>query len=227
MAASNRRKCAQCGLVNTADDVACRRCHALLPEALAITDYSAEAVTARPQRGFWRRLTWIVVTSSSLLFIFYMSLLLTSRELGLEQRQSIRDAVSILEQKGFHQQASLLSHLAQYRDTDNWWNRTLGHNDAYAATNFPFEVVTVYPEFFTTPVDDTERAVILLHEACHLAGKGEKSALEMVWRHKQQLGWTADKYGNTKVWINTRSLTIANAPELFTCGDDGHSDCNP
>ena len=44
-------------------------------------------------------------------------------------------------------------------------------------------------------MDDTERAAILLHESYHLFGSGEATALEGVWRDKQRLGWTADKYG--------------------------------
>ena len=69
-----------------------------------------------------------------------------------------------------------------------------GHGEAYAATNFPFEIVTLYPEFFKYPADDTERAVILLHEARHLAGAGEREAFASVWRDKARLGWTREKY---------------------------------
>jgi len=71
----------------------------------------------------------------------------------------------------------------------------------------------------------TERAAILLHESYHLLGSGEATALEGVWRSKQRFGWTADKYEQTRVWYNTRELTIAKVPWLFTCGADGRSDC--
>ena len=101
----------------------------------------------------------------------------------------------------------------------------VGHHDAYAATNFPFEVLTLYPEFFQHSVDDNERAAILLHETYHLLGSGEQAALEGVWRNKQRLGWTAEKHSQTKVWINTRDLTMARVPNLFSCGQDGKSDC--
>ena len=74
-------------------------------------------------------------------------------------------------------------------------------------------------------VDDTERAAILLHESYHLSGSGEAAALEGVWRDKQRLGWTADKYGQTRVWNNTKELTAANVPWMFSCGADGRSDC--
>ena len=171
------------------------------------------------------RLSWILATTLALLFAAYMSLLLTSDELPYDERQTVRAATAILKQKGFSRQAFVLENLVQYRTTDNWWNRYVGHHDAYAATNFPFEVVTLYPEFFETAVDDTERAAILLHESYHLLGSGEAAALEGVWREKQKLGWTADKYGRTKVWINTRDLTAAGAPKLFQCGTDGSLDC--
>jgi len=138
----------------------------------------------------------------------------------------VENAVIALEQKGFGKEAFVLRNLVTYRETDNWWNRSVGHQDAYAATNFPFEIVTLYPEFFEKTVDDTERAAILLHEASHLFGSGEESALEQVWYDKQQLGWTAAKYSSiSEVWGNTRRLTVSNVPKLFICGPDGQSDC--
>jgi len=154
-----------------------------------------------------------------------MSLLITSEDLGFDQRQIVQKAIAILGQKNFAREAFVLDHLTTYRETDNWWNRYVGHHDAYAATNFPFEVVTLYPEFFDVAVDDNERAVILLHEACHLFGSGEDAALEKTWRQKERLDWTADKYAQTRVWKNTRELTMNRVPTLFQCGPDGRSDC--
>ena len=162
-----------------------------------------------------------------LLFAAYLSLLLTSEDLQFDKRQTVTNAIAILKQKGFDRQGFVLDNLVKYRGTDNWWNRYVGHHDAYAATNFPFEVVTVYPEFFDAAVDDTERAAILLHESYHLLGSGEAAALEGVWRDKQRLGWTEDKYGQTKVWNNNKELTTGSVPVLFQCGADGHSDCVP
>lgn len=226
----NRRKCLQCGLVNLAADETCRRCGASL--TLEQSEATGEESTAAepdeekvPKRSVVRRLSWILGTTLILVFAAYMSLLLTSEELQFDQRQTVKNAIAILRQKGFDRQAFVLDNLVKYRSTDNWWNRYVGHHDAYAATNFPFEVVTLYPEFFTTAVDDTERAAILLHESYHLFGSGEEASLAGVWREKQQLGWTEDKYGYTKVWNNTRELTTAEVPKLFTCGVDGHSDC--
>jgi len=131
----------------------------------------------------------------------------------------------VVEAKGFGKHSFVLKRLARYRATDSWWNKYLGHRDAYAATNFPFEIVTLYGEFFDKAVDDTERAAILLHEAEHLLGEGEEQALEFTWRSKAQLGWNESSYGQTKVWNNTKELTQRLVPSLFTCGPDGKSDC--
>jgi hypothetical protein len=220
----NRNKCLRCGLVNAADDDTCRRCGAPLNgEELS---EGSEVEEPSERRGIGRRLIWIAGTTVLLLFIFYMSLLLTSEDLDYEQNQSINRAIALLEEKGFGSRAFVLRRLVRYRSSDSWWNQSVGHHDAYAATNFPFEVLTLYPEFFLVAVDDEERAAILLHESYHLLGSGEETALEQVWRDKGRLGWTADKYGKTKVWTNTRDLTMAQVPTLFICGTDGKSDCS-
>ncbi len=162
-----------------------------------------------------------------ILAIYYLSLLLTSESIKLQQRQAVDRAITVLEQKGFGKEAFVLRHVVSFRTTDNWWNMQVGHHDAYAATNFPFEVLTLYPEFFDVATDDTERAAILLHESYHLFGSGEAAALEGVWRNKSRIGWTADKYGETKVWKNTKDLTTSEVPQLFRCGTDGKTDCKP
>ena len=175
--------------------------------------------------GLGRRLIWLLGMTIALSFVCSMSLILTSEELEPDQRQSVAQAVAVLEQEGFSKEAFMLRNVASYRGTDNWWNAYVGHHEAYAATNFPFEVVTLYAPFFDATVDDTERAVILLHESHHLFGLGEDTALEAVWREKQRLGWTADHYSGTKVWRNTKEWTTQSVPTLFHCGSNGRSDC--
>ena len=219
----DKKKCSRCGLINFATDEHCRRCRTSLEDPQLEAPQSHEE---RPKRrGLIRRLIWIITASAILIFGFYLSLLLTSNDLAYQQREIVAQAVSILEQKGFTKEAFVVKHVTTYRSSDNWWNNYVGHRDAYAATNFPFEVLTLYPEFFQISVDDQERAAILLHEAYHLLGSNEQEALERVWREKQRLGWTADKYGESKVWRNTRELTMTNIPQLFQCGNDGKSDC--
>ena len=227
-----KNKCPECGLVNTAADETCRRCGTLLSgDSSQITGDSSQASEAgedKPRkRTIGKRLLWILGATLFLLFSFYMSLRVTSDDLGYDQRQIVRRSVTILEQKGFAREATVLSTFTTYRDTDNWWNKYVGHRDAYAATNFPFEVLTLYPEFFADSADDDERAVILLHEAYHLFGSGEEAALEGVWRNKQRLGWTEEKYGQSRVWKNTKELTMNLVPQLFQCGPDRKSDCTP
>ena len=176
-------------------------------------------------QGVGSRLLWIVGVTIALIFIWSRSLLLTSDPINPGQRQLVRQAITLLDQSGFSREVVMLRHFANYRATDNWWNGYVGHADAYAATNFPLGVVTLYQPFFTAAADDTERAAILLHEAQHLWGAGEDAALERVWRDKQRLGWTAAEYSQSKVWKNTREWTAAGVPGLFQCGPDRHADC--
>jgi hypothetical protein len=216
-------KCAHCGLVNFATDETCRRCGTgLLPSNPIAELYP---VQTEKERGFGRRLLWIFGMTLTLLFVYFMSLLVTSEGLDFDERRTVADAIAVLKKAGFSKETFVLGNLVRYRRTDNWWNSYMGHQDAYAATNFPFEVVTLYPGFFMSAVDDTERAAILLHESYHLFGAGEEAALRSVWLEKQRLGWTADQYSQTKVWKNTKEWTTGTLPGLFRCGTDGHSDC--
>lgn len=218
-----RNRCPRCGLINRDLDEVCRRCaYSLTTEDVADSD---KQLHQEKQRSIGKRLVWILLTTLLALSIVYISLLVTSDDLNHEQRETVENAITVLENKGFHKQSFILGKLVKYRASDNWWNRYLGHHDAYAATNFPFEVVTVYPEFFQHTTDDIERAAILLHESYHLMGSNEATALEGVWREKERIGWTANNYSQTKVWLNTSELTANEVPSLFQCGPDGHSDC--
>lgn len=219
-------RCRECGLVNFASAEKCKRCGASLTEE-GTGDVAIEETEVVRKRSLGKRVVWILGMTCVILLIYYLSLLLTSDAIKWQQRQTVERAISVLEQKGFNREVFVLRHLVSFRTTDNWWNTQVGHHDAYAATNFPFEVLTLYPEFFDTAVDDTERATILLHESYHLFGAGEAAALEGVWRNKGRLGWTADKYGETKVWKNTKDLTTSLVPQLFHCGLEGNSDCIP
>ena len=222
-----RRKCPECGLVNAGADEQCRRCGTRLTEedSSRPQPVAAEPSTEPRQRSLLKRLIWIVSATLVVLIIWYVSLLLTSDKLQPDQFLKVDVAIGLIEQSGFSREGFVLRHATMFRSSDNWWNRWLGHHDAYAATNFPFEIVTLYPEFFDTPVDDRERAAVLLHEARHLLGDGEESALRLTWMNKQRLGWTRARYQQTKVWDNTERLTRAQFPYLFQCGSDGKTDC--
>ena len=219
-----RNKCAQCGLVNAPSDSICRRCgEELVFEPIAVQQ-TVEASPKKP-RSFLKRIAWIVGATTIILIIFYLSLLFTSEGLQPTQREQVQRSIAILEAKGFGREAFVLKHLATFRTSDNWLNAYVGHRDAYAATNFPFEVVTLYSDFFSLPIDDTERAAVLLHEARHLLGDNEEDALELTWKNKRQLGWTEDKYGQTRVWDATEDLTRPRFAYMFSCGADGQTDC--
>jgi hypothetical protein len=218
----HNQKCADCGLLNFATVSVCRRCGGALD---AVGHVAETYAVRRSEFSLGKALRRSLLLGLFLLAAGYASLLNSSQPLTPEQKQTVDRAIKLLEEKGFTADAALLRYAANFRATDNWWNRWVGHSDAYASTNFPFEVVTLYPIFFTRTADDTERAVVLLHEAQHLRGYGERAAHAEVWKNKHRLGWVRDQYGGTKVWNNVREFTVKYAPEVFSCGADGLSDC--
>jgi hypothetical protein len=180
---------------------------------------------AAPSRGFVRSLLVITGATLTIVFLAFISLLATSDGLTADQQRLVTEAITVVEHGGFEREARMLRHVVFYRSSDNWWNAHVGHQNAYAATNFPFAVVTLYPAFFKYPVDATERAAILLHESHHVFGADERTALQRVWLDKRRLGWTAQQYSRTRVWRNTKEWTTGAIPVLFQCGDDQRSDC--
>ncbi len=157
--------------------------------------------------------------------IFYLSLIISSPSVGSDQEIVINRAISILEAKGFTKEVIILRHFTVFRNTDNWLNSSIGKENAFASTNFPFGIITIYPDFITKASDDTERAMILLHEAQHLQGKNEKEAYGYVWQNRQKLGWTLRTHGSTETFVTIELQTRENSPELFTCSDNLWKDC--
>ena len=210
------RKCTECGLANFADATACARCGAALPGE------------TRRRKGKWARL----IVRSAICFVvcigvilgFYLSLLASATSLNIDEKSGVRQAIALLDERGFSSEASLLK-IATFKGSDNWLNASVAKESAYAATNFPFEIITLYPEFFTYPNDTTERAAILLHESKHLSGADEHDAYAFVWRNRTQLGWTRDRYNYSPVWRNVRQQTRDNVPELFNCPEKEFGDC--
>jgi hypothetical protein len=218
-----KKKCPNCNLVNFADAGNCLRCGA----ALAPIEGFAE--DGRPRSIFrskpFKRAAGCVSVLVAAILTFYMSLVLTADPLDYEQKRAVERAILALQAKGFAKDVFLLRYPTVYRANDNWLNASTRLENAYAATNFPFELMTVYPDFFTFPNDDLERAAILLHEAQHLKGADEKEAYRFVWEHREQLGWTEERYGNSIVWRNVRKQTREVAPELFSCPEKNYGDC--
>lgn len=171
------------------------------------------------------RLLILFAVSMGALGIFYSSLVFTASPLNPEAKERVQSAISLIEKRGFINEAYLLRDLATFRGSDNWLNSTIAKENAYAATNYPFAIITLYPDFFTYPENDTERAAILLHEARHLKGYGEEDAYEFVWRNRKYLDWTEENYGDSVVWLNIRKQTREYAPNLFICEFNAGGDC--
>jgi len=228
----NNRKCPACGLVNFAINACCRRCDAPLAQQ-ATSDASIDVGDGEtldlsrvgerrkhPFGTFRQRAVITVVVLVCTVLALHLSLLLTSTSITAEERQTVLRAVRVLEAQGFAGDAWLLRRVVSFRQNDHWLNATVGHADAFAATNFPFEIVTLYPQFFSAPVDDIERAAILLHEAQHLRGGGEETAFTHVWEARRQLGWTEEGYAGTAVWNSTIDSMLDYTPELLDARND-------
>jgi hypothetical protein len=156
---------------------------------------------------------------------FYLTLIGSAKSLSVDQKSTVRSAIKVLKDAGFSTETTLLENITAFRGNDNWLNASVPKENAYAATNFPFEIMTLYPDFFTYPADDVERAAILLHEARHLRGEDEHDAYAFVWKNRKRFGWTRDKYFLSPVWANIRRQTLDNVPELFTCEANELADC--
>jgi hypothetical protein len=156
------------------------------------------------------------------LVLLYISLVTTSQPVTLYERVDLDAAISLLDRRGFNSEVFLLSNTATFRRSDHWLNKLAIAEPAFASTNFPFQIVTIYPDFFDTASDDTERAMILLHEARHLAGDGEAEAYTFVWNNRARLGWTEESHGDTPLYAMVTEQTRAYAPKLFTV--DGNTE---
>lgn len=159
------------------------------------------------------------------LAVFHLSLVATSTPLSPDERATVDRAIDLLVEKGFTTEASVLRNTATFRRTDHWLNRISGKENAFAATNFPFQIVTTYEDFFSRASDDTERAMVLLHEARHLMAADEAEAQKYVWRNRRKLGWTQLTHGTTETFITVQQQTREQVPTLFTCSNRNWNDC--
>ena len=156
---------------------------------------------------------------------FHLSLVATSTPLSADESRAVDRAIDLLDERGFTTDVFLLRHTATFSSTDNWLNLLTQKENAFAATNLPFQIITLYPDFYTRANDDTERAMILLHEAQHLEAKDEKAAYSYVWRNRERLGWTQLTHGTTATYVTIEQQTREHAPELFRCTDKVWNDC--
>lgn len=215
-----KKRCPNCNLVNFPHAPNCARCRFDLVEVSA----SAEKTASLKSKILRRTIVCVAVCLFSV-FAFYLSMIFTAAPLKADERAAIERSVQILNEKGFKDEVFLLRHLTVYRGNDNWLNASTRLENAYAATNYPFEIMTIYPDFFSATADDLERAAILLHEAQHLKGADEKRAYEFVWRNRKTLGWTQADYRSSVVWRNVRKQTREYAPDLFVCNWTEFNDC--
>lgn len=218
-----KKVCPNCHLVNFSDAAQCARCRNELKETSTLRNGGAE--NRPPKSKFLRRAVICLFVCFLTLLGFYLSLIFTSSPLKYEEKKQVQAGIKVLEEKGFASEVFLLKYLTAYRGNDNWLNASTKFENAYAATNFPFEIITIYPDFFTFTTDDTERAAILLHEAQHLKGADEKEAYEFVWRNRARLGWTKETHGKSVIWRNVRKQTQEYAPNLFVCDGNEAKDC--
>ncbi|MBP9663426.1 MAG: hypothetical protein KBD94_02315 [Pyrinomonadaceae bacterium] len=166
-----------------------------------------------------------VAVCVAMVLAFYVSLIASAGSLTIDQKHTVRRAIALLRDRGFAGDIVLLDKITVFRADDNWLNATVAKENAFAATNFPFAIITLYSDFFTYPSDDVERAAILLHESRHLRGEDEHAAYRYVWLNRKQLGWTSDKYADSQVWDNIRRQTREHVPELFNCPQRRSTDC--
>lgn len=213
-------KCEACRLVNFLSATECERCGRKLRVVHDPAKRAESLVSTVTKRALICFLVLMIVLAG-----FYLSLIGSARSLTYDDKQTVKRAIEKLRETGFTEEVFYLENLAAFRASDNWLNASVAKENAYAATNFPFEIITLYSDFFAYPVDDTERAAILLHEAKHLTGADEREAYEFVWKHRAQLGWTFTEYAESPVWHNIRRQTKDNVPELFTCTDLAYFDC--
>jgi hypothetical protein len=215
-------RCRTCRQVNPATAANCARCGGRLAETVNIP-----VKRGILKSGLLKRIVVFVFACAFALTGFYLSLALSARPINYENRLAVDAAIQVLDDRGFTSEVRLLRYLTLFRSEDNWLNASIVKENAYAATNFPFEIMTLYPDFFAVPIDDTERAAILLHEAKHLEGLDEKEAYAFVWRNRTRLGWTKDKYRESVVWQDVRRQTRDHLPGLFACDFNEFGDCTP
>lgn len=210
-------RCPSCYRPRTSEDQACSQCGTLIE--------SRPANSARRHGRLFSRVAVCIGVCFLAVLIFYLSLIATSKPLQMDQRAIVSQNARLIRDAGFTSEARMLETIAVFRASDNWLNAATPKENAFAATNFPFAILTIYPDYFTYPIDDVERAAILLHEARHISGGDEKDAYKFVWLNRHKLGWTRDKYANSPVWRNVRKQTREFVPELFTCPGNDLDDC--
>ena len=214
-----KNKCPNCALVNFSSASVCARCNC------EFSQIAAESISSSLQSKVLKRVGVFLLVCFFSLLAFYLSLIFSAKKLTYDEQKITESGIAVLEAKGFADEVFLLRYTTAFRSNDHWLNASIEKENAYAATNFPFAIMVLYPEFFTVPIDDAERAAILLHEAKHLQGAGEPEAYEFVWKNRRKLGWTKETHRFSVIWLNVRKTTREIAPHLFFCETNEYADC--
>ncbi|HEY0659299.1 MAG TPA: hypothetical protein VGD05_12530, partial [Pyrinomonadaceae bacterium] len=103
-----------------------------------------EEVTTTVTSGTWRskilkRITVLICVCVFALLGFYLSLIFSAARLTYDEKKIVEPAIAVIKQKGFSDEAFLLEYVTAFRSNDNWLNASVEKENAYAATNFPFE----------------------------------------------------------------------------------------
>src|SRR3982751_6656680 len=120
-------KCPSCGLVNFATAADCSRCKTSLDETVNI-----------PSTGTFhksliiKRIGIFLFAATFTLSGFYISLIVSAKPISREQNETVQQATSVLVQKGFEREATLLTGVTVFRSTDNWLNSSVEKENAYA-----------------------------------------------------------------------------------------------
>ncbi len=140
------KKCPKCQLTNFAHSKECVRCQFNLIEVSTLSE--SRAKTSFLKSKIFRRALICAVVCIFALLGFYLSMIFTSSPLKSAERKDVAAAVKFLDEKGFAKEVFLLNYLTSFRNNDNWLNASTRLENAYAATNLQFEIMTIYPDFF-------------------------------------------------------------------------------
>src|SRR6185503_17846887 len=122
----NQVKCGQCGLMNFAGAVECRRCGAQFFNQGRMAESEASEEKPKTKKKILKSALRIFGLAGFVIFLWYASLIGTSEPVLLDQKKIVDNAINVLEMRGFDDEVFALRHLTFYRSTDNWWNRKVG-----------------------------------------------------------------------------------------------------
>src|SRR5690606_31813206 len=108
---------------------------------------SSASTAAHPARNIMTQIVLIVANHATAAVLavlaFHLSLVTTSLPPAPYEKPALERAIAVLEEKGFENEVFLLRNTVTFRGTDHWLNAMVEKENAYASTNFPFQIVTL------------------------------------------------------------------------------------